>query len=79
MSKQELDTASDVVDVLGGSTKAAAMVGRRVQHATNWRAAGRFPPNTFLIFQRELKRRGYYAPPSLWGIWEYKPEGNDVD
>lgn len=73
MQAKVLTTASEVIEELGGPAAAGRMVGRSVQSAVNWRAANRFPADTFLIFQAELRERDMTAPPSIWGIRQ--PEG----
>jgi hypothetical protein len=62
-----LNTATEVIDQLGGTTKTAALTGRKPQHVTNWRRSGRLPPNTFLTMTTALQDKGLSAPPSLWG------------
>jgi hypothetical protein len=66
----ELVTASQVIDALGGTTKVAKLCDRSPQSVTNWRAANRLPADTFLVISEELVRIGQTAPPSLWGIKE---------
>ena len=61
-------TVASVVDVLHGGTEAAGMVGCTPQNISNAIRRGRLPPSTFLIFTDELARRGFRAPPQLWGI-----------
>lgn len=65
-----LETADAVIDALGGSTAAATLAGRgaKVAHASNWRAAGRMPPRTVLIFRVRLAELGMTAPAALWGV-----------
>lgn len=70
MANQTLETASEVIDTLGGTTAVARLAGRKAQHVTNWRASGRLPADTFLIMKAELDTRGMSAPSSLWGIVE---------
>lgn len=67
-----LETVDQVLDALGGSTAAAALAGRnaKVAHASNWRAAGRMPPRTLLIFRARLAELGLTAPAALWGVDE---------
>jgi hypothetical protein len=43
-------------------------------NVSNWRAAGRFPSNTYVLFRTALMDLGFYAPPSLWGMREIKAE-----
>lgn len=67
---ETLETAAAVVEELGGPTKAAALVGRKVQSGVNWKRINRFPPRTFFVLTEELKKRGKTAPASLWGFEE---------
>lgn len=46
---ETLETAAAVVEELGGPTKAAALVGRKVQSGVNWKRINRFPPRTFFV------------------------------
>jgi hypothetical protein len=65
----ELTTASDVIDAVGGTGCAQKLTQKKTpQVVVNWRSTGRLPPDTFLVFQHELKSRGFTAPASLWGI-----------
>jgi hypothetical protein len=61
-------TAAAVVDVLDGGTEAAGMAGCSPSNISNAIRRGRLPASTFLIFRDELARRGFRAPPELWGI-----------
>ena len=70
MAAKKLSTAAEVIDALGGTVATSRLAGRKAQHVTNWRAAGKLPANTFLVLSAALKERGKEAPPSLWGITE---------
>lgn len=70
---RNLQTAGDVIDALGGTAATARLTGRRDQHVSNWRAAGKLPAKTFLILKGELKSRGLQAAPELWGIERAEP------
>lgn len=63
-----LETANDVIDALGGTAATARLTGRKDQHVSNWRAAGRLPADTFLILQDELRKIGKSANSMVWGI-----------
>jgi hypothetical protein len=67
---EQLATASQVIDALGGTTKVAKLCEASPQSVTNWRKANRLPPGTFLVINQQLARIGKTAPPSLWGIKE---------
>lgn len=69
--RRDLKTAEDVIDALGGLPALAKLTGRKDSGVPwNWKAAGRFPPNTFLLMQGALRARGYRAPAELWGMLE---------
>lgn len=70
MPVRELQTAGEVIDALGGTAATARKTGRKDQHVSNWRAAGRLPADTFLILSEELKTVECCAPPRVWGIRE---------
>lgn len=65
-----LQTATEVIDALGGTSATARLTHRKPQHVTNWRSSGRLPADTFLILSRALEQRGKFARPQLWGIAE---------
>ncbi len=68
MTVRELQTAGDVIDELGGTAATARLTGRKDQHVSNWRKAGKLPAKTFLVLKAELSVRGVDAPSMLWGI-----------
>jgi hypothetical protein len=68
-----LETTSDIIDVCGGNKPFAKLVrsrkrNRSDQHASNYRRTNIFPPDTYLVVTAFLKKKGYRAPASLWGI-----------
>jgi hypothetical protein len=65
---KRLNTTSEVIDALGGTTAFARLSGKKAQHVTNWRASGRFPAELFLVHSRILGENAIEAPVSLWGI-----------
>jgi hypothetical protein len=65
-----ITSVREAIEILGGPTATARMVGRSPQSAVNWRAANRFPANTILILKDELAKRKAEAPSSLWGVKE---------
>lgn len=65
---QILETAGQVIDALGGSAKTARLAGASLASVSNWRAAGRLPPRTFLTFRTSLEVIGATAPAALWSI-----------
>ena len=67
---RELQTAREVIEALGGAAATRALTGKTPQHIWNWKSAGRFPAETYLIMSNELGRQGVKAPATLWGIAE---------
>jgi hypothetical protein len=65
-----LDTVDAVIEALGGRLAVAALTGRSPQQVTNWRAACRFSPTTFLIMTSALAALGLRAAPRLWRMDE---------
>lgn len=68
MQGRKLQTADQVIDALGGTAATARFIGRKDQHVSNWRAAGRLPAKTFLIISEELGKQELEASPEIWGI-----------
>ncbi len=73
MKIRRLKTASDVINAFGGPQPTAQLTctpqkPRDSRHVCNWRKANKFPADTFLVCQTELRRLGFEAPPSIWGM-----------
>ena len=61
----------DVFAALDGDNGVMALTKSRQNNVFNWRNAQRkFPAKFYLIMTRALAKKGYTAPPSLWGIAE---------
>jgi hypothetical protein len=65
-----VETVADAIAKLGGPTATGKLVGRSAQSVVNWRAANKFPGDTYLILSAALEDRGLRAPPSMWGLIE---------
>jgi hypothetical protein len=65
---RRLQTASEVIDALGGTQEAAKILAMSPQGVSMAKARGTFSPGRFLIVLRELRGLGYVASPTLWGI-----------
>jgi hypothetical protein len=63
-----LRDASEVIDALGGNPGVARLFRCVRTTVVNWRTAGRFPPNTFVAFDRALKKKQFRGDPALWGM-----------
>jgi hypothetical protein len=66
MHMQVLRTTADVIDALGNNVQTAKLLGVKYNTVTNWRTFGHFPPDTYVMMQRELELRDFIAPPELW-------------
>lgn len=67
---RKLSTVDEIIDALGGTAATARLTQRKLQSVSNWRAEKRLPANTFLRMDSELKRLGFQASPSSWGMME---------
>lgn len=65
---ENLDTLAAVFTALGGNPGVEALTGCKPSTVSMWKAAERFPTNTYLIMTAELQARGCAAPASLWGM-----------
>jgi hypothetical protein len=66
----ELTSTSAVVTALGGFQAVAELTGRKYNAVWNWAQAQHFPPNTYLVMTKELRRLGKSAPATLWKMTE---------
>lgn len=65
---QPLWTFDAVIEALGGTAAVTKMTRQANSAVPNWRAKrGRFPSKYYASMKGSLARRGYYAPPELWG------------
>ena len=62
-----LQTAAEVVEVLGGDEAVAANLFATEERAVaNWRLKGKFPAHTFIAIKLLLKRKRLDASDKLW-------------
>jgi hypothetical protein len=66
MSDASLDTVQDVIDALGGPTKASRIVGCSPQSIVNSRNQGYFPPSYYRAMTEALETLSLKADPQLW-------------
>jgi hypothetical protein len=59
-------TTGDVIEALNGTAEFAKLFGFTASRVCNYRQRGRFPKETFIVIQRELKKRELRADLSLW-------------
>ena len=65
---KKLRTPEQVIDVLGLET-VCELTGANAKQAWHWYGrAGMFPANTYVVLTRALRRRGYFAPATLWNM-----------
>ncbi len=65
---RELSTSAEVISVLGGLGAVSDLTGAEYKAVSNWKSSGSFPSRTFLVLTGALRRRGFSAPASLWGM-----------
>lgn len=63
-----LETAEQVFDALGGNPGVAELTLSTPSRVSNWRSAGRFPSNMYVIMNDALRERGKTALAALWGM-----------
>ena len=62
----KITSASQAIDLLGGTGSVAKMFGLSYQVVTNWRARG-LPPDSFYVLSPALKAHGHTFSPLLFG------------
>jgi len=65
-----LKSVDEVIDALGGTAAAAAVLGMSRNGVSTWRARGRIPPDSFKIISEELCKRRLRASPAVFGFRE---------
>jgi hypothetical protein len=63
-----LETATEVIDLLGGNAAVGRLTSSTPKAVSNWRGFGRFPATTYLVIKAELIRHGHSAPDHLWSM-----------
>jgi hypothetical protein len=70
MESTNLRSVDAVIDVLGGTKKVAQLTGCTAAAVSNWRNAGKFPSNTYLLLKASLGDRSHEPPDTLWTMKE---------
>ncbi len=68
MAKEQLQTAADVIDALGGNQAVGDLTERQAKTVWVWRDSGKFPANTYLTINSALLAQGKSASASLWSM-----------
>jgi hypothetical protein len=68
MTMKILDTASDVIDALGGNPAVGKITERNASAVSNWRKFNSFPAVTYVALKAALKAIEHDAPDSLWDM-----------
>lgn len=66
MDLENLETADQVFDALGGNAGVEELTNSKPTRVANWRKAGSFPPNTYVAMTMALAANGKSAPAALW-------------
>lgn len=70
MDENQLASARDVVDALGGVGAVAELTRTTYRAAHNWKQRGSFPAKTHVVMVEALRARGLSAAASLWRMVE---------
>lgn len=63
-----LNSVDDVIEALGGTAAAAALLGVGSPAVSNWRLRGKVPQEYFLLVGGALKGLGKEADPAVFGF-----------
>ena len=63
---KNLNTVREVVEAIGRA-RLEDLARATPQMISNWISKNRFAPHDYEWMDKYLRRRGYRAPPSLWG------------
>lgn len=66
LAQSKLETADDVIEAAGGTSKVAARFNVSIEVVCMWRRNG-FPARRYLQWQELLNEKNLSAPASLWG------------
>lgn len=65
---QHLTTTGEIIKTLGGPSKVAAALGKKLSTVGMWVTNGRFPPNTYIALHALMEPKGLSAPDELWDM-----------
>lgn len=63
-----LRTAAEIIEVLGGTTAAAATTGVKAPTVSGWKARGAIPARHSWLVSEELARRGEKCDRAVFGF-----------
>jgi hypothetical protein len=63
-----LKSATEIVDALGGNVVVAQITSTTPKAVSNWRAADKFPSNTYVVLRNALALHKIVAPTALWSM-----------
>lgn len=67
---KELQTASEVIEALGGHRATSILTRRKGTAVYNWGYNNKLPPDTYFAIIDPLNAKGMTAPKTLWGMVE---------
>lgn len=62
----KIKSVADLVEMAGGLTETAKMLGTSPQNVLHWRKRNKLPAHMVERHQRVLLRKGYELPTRLW-------------
>jgi len=65
-SAKQLETTSEVMKVLGGPARVAALTGARYKLVWQWGKDPTFPSKYFAVMSWALRKKRLRASPALW-------------
>lgn len=65
-----LRTADEVVEALGGPTRAAEALGLKPNTVGNWKIRDEIAPHNYILVTRALEAMGIRVDPSVFGMLE---------
>lgn len=63
-----LITVDEVIEALGGTAAAAALIGVSAPAVSNWRERGKIAPDKFLLVREALKSLGKDVDPCVFAF-----------
>ncbi len=63
-----LETVDEIIEAVGGTTAAAALVGVTSPAVSHWKTRNGIPTEHFFVFSEALERLGHRPSPAVFGF-----------